>query len=61
LVRLHIFPHWLTGDHYRDFLLNYLPDLLEDVPVVVREHVYARWCFSRFQLWYAGCLQWYLS
>jgi hypothetical protein len=29
-------PHRLTGNHYRDFLLRGLPQLLEDVPLAVR-------------------------
>jgi hypothetical protein len=35
LVCLHVLPHRLTNNHYRDFLLHDLPKLLEDVPLVV--------------------------
>jgi hypothetical protein len=33
LVGLHILPHQLTGNQYRDFLLHDLPKLPEDVPL----------------------------
>jgi hypothetical protein len=36
LVGLHVLPHRLTGNRYRDFLLHDLPKLLEDVPLAVR-------------------------
>jgi hypothetical protein len=39
-VRPHVFPHQLTGNHYRDFLLHDLPKLLEDVPLVVRARMW---------------------
>jgi hypothetical protein len=39
LVGPHVWPRRLTGDHNRALLLNGLPDLLEDVPLVVRECV----------------------
>jgi hypothetical protein len=29
-------PHRFTGNHYRDFLTHDLPELLEDVSLVVR-------------------------
>jgi hypothetical protein len=37
LVGKHVLPLQLTGNHYQDLMLNCLPDLLEDVPLVVRE------------------------
>jgi hypothetical protein len=40
LVKLpECFAKSVSGDHYRDILLNGLPDLLEDVPVTVTECV----------------------
>jgi hypothetical protein len=41
LVGPHVLPHRFTGDHCRDFLLHYLPKLLEDVPLAVRARM---WC-----------------
>jgi hypothetical protein len=35
LVVPHVFPHRLTGNHYRDILLHDLPKLLEDVTLAV--------------------------
>jgi hypothetical protein len=35
-IGLHVFPHDLTGNHYRDFLLHNMPKLLADVPLAVR-------------------------
>jgi hypothetical protein len=40
LVGRHVLPHRLTGNHYRDFLLHYLPKLLEDVPLAVRARMW---------------------
>jgi hypothetical protein len=40
LVGLHVLPHRLTGNHYRDFLLYDLPKLLEDVPPAVRAQMW---------------------
>jgi hypothetical protein len=36
LVGQHVFPHRLTGNHYRDFLLHDLPKPLEDVSLAAR-------------------------
>jgi hypothetical protein len=36
----HVLPHWLTGNHYWDFLLYDLPKLLGDVPLVVRTRMW---------------------
>jgi hypothetical protein len=36
LVSPHLLPQRLTGNHYRDFLLHDPPELLEEVPLVVR-------------------------
>jgi hypothetical protein len=30
----------LTGDHYRDFLLHDLPNLLEDIPLTARARMW---------------------
>jgi hypothetical protein len=35
LVGPHVLPHRLTGNHYRDFLLHDLPNILEAVPLAV--------------------------
>jgi hypothetical protein len=40
LVGPRVLPHRLTGHHYRDFLLHYLPELLEDVPMAVRARMW---------------------
>jgi hypothetical protein len=40
LVGAHVMSHLLTGKHYRDFLLHYLPKLLEDVPLAVRAQMW---------------------
>jgi hypothetical protein len=32
----HILSHWLTGNHYRDFLLHDLSKLLEDITLASR-------------------------
>lgn len=40
LLGPHILPCRLTGNHYRDHLLNDLPDLLEDVPLAIRECIW---------------------
>jgi hypothetical protein len=40
LVGPHVLPHRLTGNHYRDFLLHNLPNLLEDVPLAVRARMW---------------------
>jgi hypothetical protein len=37
LVGKHVFTLQLIGNHYHDLTLNGLPDLLEDIPLVVRE------------------------
>jgi hypothetical protein len=36
LVGPHVLPYRLTGNHYRDFLLRDLPQLLGHVPLAVR-------------------------
>jgi hypothetical protein len=40
LVSPHVEPHGLAGNHYRDFLLHGLPNLLENVPLVVRARMW---------------------
>jgi hypothetical protein len=40
LADLHVLPHRFTGNHYRDFLLRDLPNLLEYVPLVVRARIW---------------------
>jgi hypothetical protein len=37
----HVLPHRLTSNHYRDFFLHHLPELLGSVPLAVRARV---WC-----------------
>jgi hypothetical protein len=39
LVGPHILPRRLTGDHCRDLLFSFLPDLPEDVPLADRERM----------------------
>jgi hypothetical protein len=48
LAGLHIFPHRLTGNHYRDFFLQDLPKLLEDVPVVARARMWYMRALAHF-------------
>jgi hypothetical protein len=40
LVGLHVLPHQLTGNRYRDILSHDLAKLLEDVPLAVRARVW---------------------
>jgi hypothetical protein len=40
VVGLHVLSLRLTGNHYRDFLSNDLPDVLEDVPLAVRARMW---------------------
>jgi hypothetical protein len=40
LVGPHVLPHRLTGNHYRDFLLHDLPQLLGDLPLTVRARMW---------------------
>jgi hypothetical protein len=40
LVRGHVLSHRLTGNHYRDFLLHDVSELLEDVPLAVRARMW---------------------
>jgi hypothetical protein len=40
LVCPHILSYRLTGNHYPDFGLHDLPDLLEDVPLAVRARIW---------------------
>jgi hypothetical protein len=36
----HVLSHRLTDNHYRDFPLHDLPELLEDVPLAVRARMW---------------------
>ena len=40
LIGPFIFPQNLNGDTYLDFLQNHLPELLEDVPLNIRQNLY---------------------
>jgi hypothetical protein len=40
MVGPHVLTHRLAGNHYRDFLLHDLPELLEDVPLAVRARMW---------------------
>jgi hypothetical protein len=40
LVGPHVLLHRPTGNHYRDFLLHDLPELLEDVPLELRARIW---------------------
>jgi hypothetical protein len=40
LVGSHVLPQRLTGNSYRHFLENDLPTLLEDLPLVIRAHMW---------------------
>jgi hypothetical protein len=40
LVGLHVLPLRLKDQHYRDFLLHDLPNLLEDVPLAIRARMW---------------------
>jgi hypothetical protein len=40
LIGPRVLPHRLTASHYRDFLLHYLSELLEDVPLAVRARMW---------------------
>jgi hypothetical protein len=51
-VSLHVFPHQLTGNHYRDFLLRELPKLLENVPLAVKARI---WYMHDGALAYFSC------
>jgi hypothetical protein len=40
LVGLHVLPHQLSGNRYRDFLLHDLSKLLENVPLAIRARMW---------------------
>jgi hypothetical protein len=40
VIRLFVFDNYLTGNTYEVFLRNELPGLVEDIPLMIRSHMY---------------------